>query len=84
MSGLRNQKNTLRNSIYALRDELITGFEDKIIEEEKAKLLHKKILDMFQEFRVVCKGLHEEWEVFKEIDKQARLNAEYKSSKFSC
>lgn len=77
MSGLRNQKNTLRNSIYALRDELITGIEDKIIEEEKAKLLHKKILDMFQEFRVVCEGLHEEWEVFKEIDKQARLNAEY-------
>ena len=77
MSGLRNQKNTLRNSIYALRDELITGIEDKIIEEEKAKLLHKKILDMFQEFRVVCKGLHEEWEVFKEIDKQARLNTEY-------
>ena len=32
---------------------------------------------MFQEFRVVCEGLHEEWEVFKEIDKQARLNAEY-------
>ncbi|KAK2558628.1 hypothetical protein P5673_018821 [Acropora cervicornis] len=77
MSGLRNQKNMLRNSIYALRDELITGIEDKIIEEEKAKLLHKKILDMFQEFRVLCKGLHEEWEVFKEIDKQARLNAEY-------
>ena len=59
MSGLRNQKNTLRNSIYALRDELITGIADKIIEEEK-ELLHKKILDMFQEFRVVCKGLHEE------------------------
>ena len=56
MSGLRNQKNTLRNSIYALRDELITGIEDKIIKEEKAKLLHKKILDMFQEFRVVWRG----------------------------
>ena len=35
MSGLRNQKNTLRNSIYELRDELITGIEDKIIDEEK-------------------------------------------------
>ena len=26
---------------------------------------------MFQEFPVVCEGLHEEWEVFKEINNQA-------------
>ena len=74
---MESEETRCENSIYALRDELITGIEDKIIEEEKAKLLHKKILDMFQEFRVVCEGLHEEWEVFKEFDKQAWLNAEY-------
>ena len=46
MSRLRNQKNTLRNSIYALQDGLVTGIEDKIIGEEKAKLLHKNIIDV--------------------------------------
>ena len=56
---------------------MISGIDYKIIGEEKAKFLHKKILDMFQEFRVACERLHEEWEVFKEIDKQARLNAVY-------
>ena len=56
---------------------MITGIEAKIIGEDKGKLLYEKILDMFQELRVVCEGLHEECEVLKEIDKQAPLNAKY-------
>ena len=77
MNGLRNRKNKLRNAIYDMRDELISGIEDKVIDERKVKLLHEKILDLFQEFQDVCNDLHGKWEVYKEIDKQARLHAEY-------
>ena len=77
MNGLRNRKNKLRNAIYDRRDELISGIEDKVSDEKKVKLLHKEILDLFQEFQGVCNDLHRKWEVYKEIDKQARLQAEY-------
>ena len=63
------------------RDELISGIEDKVSEEKKVKLLHKEILDLFREFQDVCNGLHGKWEVYKEIDKQARLQAEYDQMK---
>ena len=51
MSGLRNQKNKLRSFIYDMRDELISGIEDKSIDEKKVKLLYNKMLDAFQELR---------------------------------
>ena len=40
-------------------------------------MLHKEILDLFQEFQDVYNDLHGKWEVYKEIDKQARLQVEY-------
>ena len=60
-----------------MRDELINGIEEKIIDEKKVKLLYNKMLDVFQEFREICNNLHEQWEVYKEVDKQARLQGEY-------
>ena len=77
MNGLRNRKNKLRNAIYDTRDNLISGIKDKVSDEKKVKLLHQEILDLFQEFQDVCNDLHGKWEVYKEIDKQARLQAEY-------
>ena len=77
MSGLRNQKNKLRSFIYDMRDELISGIEDKSIDEKKVKLLYNKMLDAFQEFREICNDLHKRWEVYKEVDKQARLQGEF-------
>lgn len=77
MNGLRNRKNKLRNAINDMKDELICGIEDKVSDEKKVKLLHKEILDLFQEFQDVCNDVHGKWEVYKEIDKQARLQAEY-------
>ena len=35
------------------------------------------MLDLFLKFQDVCNDLNQEWEVYKEIDKQARLQAEY-------
>ena len=40
-------------------------------------MLHEEILDLFLKFQDVCNDLHKEWEVYKEIDKQVRLQAEY-------
>ena len=77
MSGLRNQKSKLRNAIYDIRDKLINGIEDKVLEEKEVKLLHEEMLDLFLKFQDVCNDLNREWEVYKEIDKQARLQAEY-------
>jgi len=60
-----------------MKEELISGIEDNVSDEKKVKLLHKEILDLFQEFQDVCNDLHGKWEVYKETDKQARLQAEY-------
>lgn len=40
-------------------------------------MLHKKILEMFQEFWIVSQGLYEECEVFKEINKQAQFTTKH-------
>ena len=37
MNGLRNRKNKLRNAIYDMRDELISGIEDKVSDQKKVK-----------------------------------------------
>ena len=43
----------------------------------KVKMLQEKTIEMFQEFWVVSEGLHEECEVFREINKQAQLTTEH-------
>ena len=43
----------------------------------KVKMLQEKTLEIFQESWVVSEGLHEECEVFREINKQAQLTTEY-------
>jgi len=43
----------LRNAIYGFRDELISGIEDKLIEERKVKLLHQKMFGLFQAVAVI-------------------------------
>ena len=43
----------MRNAIYGFRDELISGIEDKLIEERKVKLLHQKMFGLFQAVAVI-------------------------------
>lgn len=43
MSGLRNQKNKLRSFIYDMRDELISGIEDKSIDEESEAVIQQDV-----------------------------------------
>jgi len=49
MNGLGDRKNKLQNAIYDMRDKLISGIEDKVSDDKKVKLLHKEILDLFQD-----------------------------------
>ena len=58
-------------------DKFINGIEGKVLEEKVVKLFHKEMLDLFLKFQDVCNDLNQEWEVYKEIDKQAKLPAEY-------
>lgn len=48
MRGLRDKKNTLQNTVYRFRDDIISGIEDKLIEERKVRLLHQKMFGLFQ------------------------------------
>ena len=44
-------------TINDIRDKLISGIEDKVSDEKRVKLLHKEILDLFQEFQDICNDL---------------------------
>lgn len=77
MSGLRTHKSKLRRVIYDTRDTIIGGIEDRNMEGKEAMALCQRTNDLFKDFHYTCADQHREWDIYKEIDKQARLKAEY-------
>jgi len=77
MSGLRTRKTRLHREIYELRDRIISGIEDDDLDERQAADLCHKLADLFLDYHTTCTDLHKEWDVYSEVDKQARLIAEY-------
>lgn len=77
MKTSREDKNKLRNTIYEIRDYIVNGIDDKSLDEEATRELNDELIKAFREFGSVCKELKAQWSVYGEIDRLARLNAEY-------
>ena len=77
MKASREDKNKLRNTIYEIRDYIVNGIDDKSLDEEETRELNDELIKAFREFGSVCKELKSQWSVYGEVDRLARLNAEY-------
>ena len=69
MSGIRNQKNTVKAAFYNAKDELSAAIEDSTINEGQANELFQEVKLSFHKYQQLCENYVEQLQVYKEIDK---------------
>ena len=76
MSGIRNQKNTVKAAFYNAKDELSVAIEDSTINVGQANERFQEVKISFHKYQQLCENYVEQLQVYKEIDKIARVKAE--------
>ena len=76
MSGIRNQRNTVKAAFYNAKDELSVAIEDSTINVGQANELFQEVKISFHKYQQLCENYVEQLQVYKEIDKIARVKAE--------
>ena len=76
MSGIRNQKNTVKAAFYNAKDELSVAIEDSTINVGQSNELFQEVKLSFHKYQQLCENYVELLQVYKEIDKIARVKAE--------